>query len=43
VLADAVGDRFQLDARAGDVLEQLVRAGPLAERPEFAQQRAGLA
>ena len=38
--ADVLRDRFQLDRRAGDVLEQLVRGRPLPERPQLGQERA---
>ena len=41
-LADAVGDRVELDSRAGDVLQDLVGRQLLALRPELAEQRARL-
>src|SRR6266516_8027221 len=41
--ADAVGDRFHLHVRAGDLVQQLVRGRLLAFRPELAQQRARVA
>src|SRR5689334_17904299 len=42
-LADAVGDRFHLELRAGDLLQQLVGRRALSFRPELLQQRPGLA
>ena len=42
-LADAVGDRLHLERRARHVLEHLVRGRPLAQRPQLAEERAGLA
>src|SRR5688572_21262942 len=41
--AELVGYRLELDRGAGHVLQQLVRGRLLAERPELAQERAGLA
>src|SRR5215471_12312041 len=42
-LADAVADRGELDLGAGHVLQELVGRRLLAERPQLAQQRPGLA
>ena len=41
--ADAVGDRFHLELRTGDLLQQLVCGRALALRPELLEQRAGVA
>src|SRR4051812_24015287 len=41
-LADPVFDRRQLELGAGDILQQLVRGGLVAQGPQLAQERAGL-
>src|SRR5215211_708450 len=42
-LAHASGDGFELERRAGDVLEEVLRGPPLALSPQLLQQRARLA
>src|SRR5712691_6106134 len=41
-LADAGGDRFELEARARRILQHVLGGELLALRPELAQLRAGL-